>query len=79
MVAKATKDLLIITFISWLMLISVSFVIALILQEIPKSPSLSDVRPFIGIALIGLWLFTWFKLVSSYFWRTLRKNYKNKN
>ncbi|MEM3832347.1 MAG: hypothetical protein QW128_01935 [Thermoprotei archaeon] len=78
MIAKATKDLLIITFISWLMLIGVSFVLTLLLYETPKSPLLPYIRPLIGIALIGLWLFAWFKLVSSYFWKMLRKNYKNK-
>lgn len=77
MVAKATIDLLVITFVSWLMLISVSFAIAFVLQEMPRSSSLSDIRSFIGMALIALWLFAWFKLVSSYFWKTLKKNYKN--
>ncbi len=78
MVAKATIDVIIITLLSWLMLIAVSFVIALLLQELPRSASatLSDIRVLIGIALIGLWLLTWFKLVSFYFWKRMRKNYK---
>jgi hypothetical protein len=62
-------------FLSWLMLIGVSIVMAFLLQELPKSILLSIIRVFIGIALIGLWLLTWFKLVSFYFWRKIKRNY----
>jgi hypothetical protein len=79
MVAKATGDIIIIMFLSWLMLIGVSIVMALLLQELPKSILLSIIRVFIGIALIGLWLLTWFKLVSFYFWRKIKRNYMKRS
>jgi len=76
MVAKATSDVIMIMLLSWLMLVSVSVVIAFLLQELPtKSILSSSVRVLIGVVLIGLWLLTWFKLVSFYFWRKIRKNY----
>lgn len=75
MVAKATSDMIIIILLSWLMLIGVSIVIAFLLQELSsKSVLLSSVRTLIGVGLIGLWLLAWFKLVSFYFWRKMKKN-----
>jgi energy-coupling factor transporter transmembrane protein EcfT len=79
MVAKATGDIIIIMFLSWLMLIGVSIVMAFLLQELPKSTLLSIIRVFIGIVLIGLWLVTWFKFVSFYFWRKIKRNYMKRS